>query len=78
MLDEACPDDVVDRLLHLLKDKYKYAAKIGLSLRIDDLPDCYAQKSKVIEWESRFYKEENEDSLFRAPVDTTFALYRPV
>ena len=77
VLDEACPDDVVDRLLHLLKDKYKCAAKIGLSLRIDDLPDCYAQKSKVIEWESRFYKEENEDYLFRAPVDTTIALYRP-
>lgn len=77
MLAENCPDDVVGHLFYLLKEKYKYAAKIGLSLRIDDLPDCYALKSKVMEWEQQFYTYENADHLHPAPVDTTFALYRP-
>lgn len=77
MLDEACPTDVIDHLFHLLKDQYKNAVKIGLSLRIDDLPDHYANKQKVIDWESRFYTQMNKDHLYKAPIDTTFALYRP-
>lgn len=76
-LCENCPDDVVEHLWTLLKNRYKYAAKIGLSLRIDDLPDCYAHKNKVIEWEQIFFKNENKDHLYPAPIDTTFALYRP-
>lgn len=78
-LDPDCPADVVDHLLHLLKHDYPMAAKIGLSLRIDDLPDCYNYKQQVINWEQRYYtrKAKHNDTLFRAPVDTTFALYRP-
>ena len=63
-------------MIKLLK-KYKYARKIGLSLRIDNLPDHYKLKHKVIEWESKFYKIKNDDGLYLAPIDTTFALYRP-
>lgn len=79
MLDDNCPTDVVDHLLELLKNRYPMAAKIGLSIRIDDLPDCYSHKQQVIRWEQRYYahKAKNDDTLFRAPVDTTFALYRP-
>lgn len=79
MLDEACPANVVDHLLDLLRRKYPLAAKIGLSIRIDDLPDCYAKKQQVIAWESRYYAHcaKNDDTLYRAPIDTTFALYRP-
>lgn len=77
MLDESCPKDTINHLYQLLKKNYKYAAKIGLSLRIDDLPDHYDQKQKVIQWESRYYKNLNNDRLYPAPVDTTFALYRP-
>ncbi|MDY3070517.1 MAG: glycosyltransferase family 2 protein [Parabacteroides sp.] len=77
VLSETCPDDVVGYLLDLLKNKYKYAAKIGLSLCIDDLPDCYFLKNKVLQWEQQFYQGKNEDNLYPAPVDTTFALYRP-
>lgn len=76
-LSEHCPDDVVKHLWTLLKGHYKYAAKIGLSLQIDDLPDCHAHKDKVIQWEQSFFKNENKDHLYPAPVDTTFALYRP-
>lgn len=77
VLCEDCPHDIITHLHRLLKNKYKYSAKIGLSLCIDDLPDCYSLKQKVIEWESKYYKNKNEDNLYRAPVDTTFALYRP-
>ena len=63
VLDESCPEDVISYLFRLLKEKYKNAIKIGLSLRIDNLPNHYAQM--------------NKDRLYRAPIDTTFALYRP-
>lgn len=74
-IDE-CPNDFIDYMFKLL-NKYKYARKIGLSLRIDNLPDHYKLKHKVIEWESKFYKIKNDDGLYLAPIDTTFALYRP-
>ncbi len=76
-LDAACPDDVVARMFTLLKERYPYAFKIGPSIRIDDLPDCYNRKAEVIAWESRFFEHPVGDGLFRAPIDTTFALYRP-
>lgn len=76
VLNDDCPDDVVDHLFRLMK-KYKYAFKIGLSLRIDNLPDCYLQKNEVIAWEGKFFTNKNSDDLYRVPVDTTFALYRP-
>lgn len=76
VLCDDCPDDVVYYLLQMMK-KYKYALKIGLSLRIDNLPDCYCKKKEVIAWESKYFENKNEDRLYRAPVDTTFAIYRP-
>ncbi len=77
IFDDACPDDVVCRMFDLLKNRYKSAFKIGPSIRIDDLPDCYNRKQEVIEWESRYFNDKRDDGLYRAPIDTTFALYRP-
>ena len=37
----------------------------------------YNEKQNVIKWESQFYKNEIEKGVFIAPIDTTFALYRP-
>lgn len=51
--------------------------KIGLGLRIDDLPDHYKMKEQVIQWESKFNKNIVDEKYFSAPVDTTFALYAP-
>lgn len=76
-LDDACPDDIVERMFYLLHERYPYAFKVGPSIRIDDLPDCYERKQEVIEWESRFFTRPEGKDLFRAPIDTTFALYRP-
>lgn len=77
MLSYDCPADVADRLLSLLRDKYRLASKIGLALRVDNLPDCFRNKRQVIEWESRYASPVNSDGLHRAPTDTTFAIYRP-
>ncbi|KAB6087043.1 hypothetical protein GA560_00005, partial [Bacteroides xylanisolvens] len=32
---------------------------------------------EVIEWESIFWKEEIEPNIFKALIDTTFAVYKP-
>ena len=78
VLDDGCPADIIARMHHLLKDVYPHAFKIGPMIRIDDLPDHYARKAEVIAWESRFFEHPTpENNLYRAPIDTTFALYRP-
>lgn len=73
---DECPDDFMDYFMDILR-RHPFARKVGFSLRIDDLPDHYAQKQEVVDWESRFSLRKTKDGLFRAPVDTTFALYRP-
>lgn len=71
-----CPHDLVNVLLSGLK-KYNVIQKMGVGLKIDDLPDHYASKQKVIEWETQFWKQEIEPGIYNAAVDTTLALYRP-
>jgi hypothetical protein len=73
--DEGCPTDVVEHLAELLIGQ-AHIEKVGLGLRIDDLPDSYALKQQVIAWESRFWEREVTPGVFDAEVDTTFALYR--
>jgi len=51
--------------------------KVGFGLRIDNLPDDYALKEYVVNWESQFWVSEVEPDVYDAEIDTTFALYRP-
>jgi hypothetical protein len=74
-IDE-CPEDFLLFFLNTLR-KYKLAQKVGFSLKIDDLPDSYAMKEDVIYWERQFFDRKRDDFLYLAPIDTTFALYRP-
>ncbi len=83
---ETCPADLIPVLLGLLQ-KQETGRKVGVSLRIDNLPDHFSKKDLVIKWESRFWEPENKEQInneygdgqraFRADVDTTFALYHP-
>jgi len=73
---EECPDDFLHVFLQVLR-KHKLAQKVGFSLKIDDLPDCYAMKDLVISVEKEYYRYQHEELLYRAPIATTFALYRP-
>lgn len=52
--------------------------KAGFSICIDDLPDHYKLKEKVIEWESVFWKEEIEPNIFKALIDTTLLYISPI
>lgn len=74
--DDNCPDDFLLYFYNLLK-KYPNASKVGFALKIDDLPDYFNNKLKVLEWENQFWKKTIEENLYLAPIDTTFALYRP-
>lgn len=74
-----CPSDFMSVFYDYLR-LHKTIYKIGFSLKIDDIPDDYEYKSEVISWESRFYDcDISTDGipLYDAPIDTTFALYRP-
>ena len=72
------PKNLIPKLVSLL-NKYPDINKVGVALRIDNLPDSFAQKQEVIDWESRFWSKdlEIEKDVYKADVDTTFALYRP-
>lgn len=71
-----CPDDFMQHFLNILK-RYPLSQKVGFGLQIDDLPDHFINKEKVIEHESRFWTREVEPGIYKADIDTTFALYRP-
>jgi hypothetical protein len=75
-IDE-CPDDFLLFFLQTLR-KYKLARKVGFSLMLDDIPDSNVLKDYIIRCEEHFFHDyQREDILYWAPIDTTFALYRP-
>jgi len=77
---EECPDDFMETFVRLLQNDPR-AVKVGFSLRIDDLPDHYSKKQDVVNWESQFWKKcvdsINGAKVYKAPIDTTFAVYKP-
>lgn len=73
---EACPDDFLEHFWRIMM-RYKFATKVGFGLKIDDLPDTFESKQYILDCESVYWKYEVEKDLYRAPIDTTFALYRP-
>jgi hypothetical protein len=74
--DQDAPHDALDHFADLLF-RYSDIDKVGFGLRIDDLPPSYQFRTEVIDWESQFWESEVEPGVFRADIDTTFALYRP-
>lgn len=71
-----CPQDIADHFKGIL-DKYTNFTKVGFSLKIDDIPDHYAYKENVLEWEGQFWEKKIGDGIFDASIDTVFAMYRP-
>jgi hypothetical protein len=70
-----CPPDVFDFFCSVL-EHFSDFDKVGFGLRIDDIPEHYRFKAEVIAWEEQFWQEQLASGLYRAPIDTTFALYR--
>lgn len=73
-IDE-CPLDVVKFFQETLH-KHSHINKVGFGLKIDDIPDFYQKKEDVINWEIKFWGNLVSENLFKADIDTTFALYR--
>lgn len=73
---EECPNDWLELMFESLT-MYKDLGKVGFSLKIDDLPDIFKLKTKVIYDESKFYEYPKDKNLYKAMIDTTFALYKP-
>lgn len=71
-----CPHDWVAHLYGLMA-KYPRFKKAGLGLRIDDLPDQYARKREVIDFEQRFWTTPLETDAYDSSIDTAIALYQP-
>lgn len=73
---EECPLNITEYFLNVLKE-YKDITKVGFSLKIDDLPAHFIYRDNVIDGEIKFWEKTKGKGLFDAPIDTTFALYRP-
>lgn len=71
-----CPDDWIE-VLNRARQNHPEYLKYGLGIRLDDIPDHYGQKQRVLNWESQFWSCPIGDGLYRADVDTTLALYQP-
>lgn len=69
-----CPKNLLYRLYQVL-EKYP-VEKCGPALRINDLPDHYERRQEVIAQESKHWNKL-EENVYDAPIDTTFALYKP-
>jgi hypothetical protein len=54
----------------------KYDKKIGLAIRIDDLPNHYRYKNQAIRNEGRWWLNEVEPDIFEADTDTTFFMLK--
>lgn len=71
-----CPDDFIAHFRDVLC-RYPDVDKVGFGLEIDDLPPTYGLRADVVKHERQLLKDCVEPGLYRAPIDTTFALYRP-
>lgn len=73
---EECPLDALGYFRSLFVE-IPAVHKVGFGLRLDDLPDHYEHKGEAVAWEQQFWREEMLPGVYRAAIDTTFALYRP-
>lgn len=70
------PNDYIHQMINILWDNGQ-VTKVGFALRIDDIPDTYNQKQYVLDWEKQFWENQIGENLYKARLDTTFALYTP-
>lgn len=77
LLQSGCPKDFVYQL-YVVLNKYSGKEKVGVALKIDDLPDFYLHKQDAIKNESVYWTKQLEKDVYDAPVDTTLALYKPL
>lgn len=74
--NEKMPSNYLSQMMNLL-DEHKDETKVGLALEIDNIPDTFYLKDKVLAWEGKFWMHAIRPNVYKAQVDTTFALYPP-
>lgn len=75
--NDGLPDNFGDKMLEKLDRYFSQITKVGFALRIDNLPDHFKLKKKVLLWEEQFWKNPVENNTYLTTIDTTFALYKP-
>lgn len=78
-LNPDTPDDFIEQLINIAQSsKIEGVNKIGLALKIDDLPNTEMSKF-VINHESQFWNNKcmGEVELYNSDIDTTFAVIDP-
>lgn len=73
--DAHCPSDFIAHFDDVLA-RHPWAMKAGFGLLTDDIPDSYKFRDEVLTWEKQFWDVPVGFMEFRAPIDSTFALYR--
>ncbi|MDP2454931.1 MULTISPECIES: hypothetical protein [unclassified Kaistella] len=71
------PDNFADEMMKKLDQYFSKVTKIGFALRIDNIPDHFKLKEKVLTWEKLFWQNQVEPNGYLTTIDTTFALYKP-
>ena len=70
------PDNFIEDMAEVCNRYKKH--KVGLGLKIDDMPDHFYNKGLVLGIESPFWRNHivhKKIPLYQAPIDTTFAVY---
>lgn len=75
---EQCPSNYIEEFYEILQ-AHPDKRKVGFALKIDDLPEEYPYKYQIMGYESIYYDKRIHWKFpaYDAPIDTTFALYRP-
>ena len=73
------PENFLNDMIHF--GEVTGACKIGLGIKIDDIPDHYALKQMFVEHEQSFWDAHkvnvNGTDLHHAPIDTSLSIHRP-
>jgi hypothetical protein len=74
--DKDCPLDLV-RKMHEVADRFPApGAKVGPAIRIDNIPECFAERDHMRHCESDYWlRRYPEGDCWNAAIDTTMALY---
>lgn len=70
------PEDLI-AICQLALIAFPHIMKAGPALRLDDLPNTDLAK-RVKNWEIQFWDRNITSMAYEAPIDTTFAVYRPL
>lgn len=73
---EGCPPDTLAVLQRGLA-AHRDVTKVGVSLRLDDIPKEYPIGEAVREWEGKYWETERGEGFYVAEIATTLAVYRP-